>query len=121
MAEEKQAPAEETAEKNGPTITEALGIEDGWMNSMDEQISQEFDKHDLLSDLIDHTGTSITGKELTLEEKKLLFAGFMVAQELNVRKMAFAKMQAMEALMSKLAGGGEGVPFPFPMGQSGEA
>lgn len=80
------------------SISNALGIEDVWVNNNLEKVATEFEEAESISDVIENTALRIKGEEfgegdytLSEYEKKLLFAGLQIGNMIvQMRKHSMA-------------------------------
>jgi hypothetical protein len=95
------------------TITEALKIENGWAEKVHEVCKDELGSHPTVSDSLEAIGAWVRDEDLasdhqlTVYEKKLLFAGY-VAGSMHAIKQHEQAMMAMELLKMLKGKDGDG-------------
>jgi hypothetical protein len=101
----------ENLKEEKASINEALGIHQDWKILTDARIENLIDDKDTISEVIESEAMTIkeqefgTGNyELTPYEKKLVLAGFMIAQEIHGRQMRAAATGAMMKLLASRLG-----------------
>lgn len=94
------------------SITGALKIEDGWLESTQAELARVWDNFSTFSDVMEHIGSHIreqefgdVGTELSIYEKKLLMAGMMVSVIRESQKSSEAEnkllMEMIKHVISK--------------------
>lgn len=88
----------QTVEKKD-SISGALGISDGWFESTVEMIRENWGKYETISDTMEWAAREtrdeelgVVNADLTVYEKKLVMAGFIIAQHMNVQASAINPM-----------------------------
>lgn len=91
----------QTVEKKD-TISGALGISDGWFESTVEMIRENWGKHETISDIMEWAAREtrdeelgVVNADLTVYEKKLVMAGFIIAQHINEQATVINPMAAL--------------------------
>lgn len=104
--------------ENHTTINEALGIPTAWRDKKQDDVANYFMESDLstLSEIMEQVALDTKeeefgepnseGYELTSYEKKLVYAGFMIAQELDHMKALAAKKELMVDIIKAMLGKG---------------
>jgi len=96
------------------TINEALGLSQEWrdaaMNNVEscinesETLSEVMEKIAILTKEGEFGEPSAKGYELTSYEKKLIYSGYMIAQEIHVLQALAAKREIMADMIKMMLG-----------------
>jgi hypothetical protein len=93
------------------SINEAMGISKEWKILTDARIEELIDAKDTVSEVLETEILTIKEQEfgagsyqLTPYERKIALAGFLVAQEIHIRKMKAAAADAMLGLLASRLG-----------------
>ena len=96
------------------SIGEALGIGRDWANQTGDKVEETFAVAEKLSDIMEVLAIDIKQEEfgegnyeLTAYEKKLVYAGYLISQELNVMQAMAAKKELMMDLLLGMLGKGD--------------
>jgi hypothetical protein len=94
------------------SITEALKIEEGWLQKTEQFLKDNYEKHETVSDIMEETALFVRSEEfgedvdckLSTYEKKLVMMGFMLGnfkQRSNLEEMHHSMMMEVIAQMIK--------------------
>jgi len=94
------------------SITEALKIEEGWLQKTEQFLRDNYEKHETISDIMEETALFVRSEEfgedvdckLSTYEKKLVMMGFMLGNfkhRSNLEEMHHSMMMEVIAQMIK--------------------
>jgi len=93
------------------TITSALGLSDEWYEKNEKRIEKAIEDHSTISDVMIEAIETLKTEEFgdgnyvpTDYEKKLIFTGMSIANEMFSRKMSAARNVAIGSLMGSIFG-----------------
>ncbi len=96
------------------TINEALGLSKEWRDITMEAVESRIMDAEKLSDVMEEIALVVKedefgepgskGYDLTAYEKKLIYAGYMIAQEMHVLQAMAAKKEIMSDLIKLMLG-----------------
>ena len=89
------------------TISEGLNIEENWEKQTKKEVVNLIDNQDKLSDVLEILGVSIktesfgddVASNLSMYEKKLIFAGFIASEALTTMKLNVAKQSFLQKML----------------------
>jgi hypothetical protein len=97
--------------KGRTSISSALGLSDQWVESNEKSINQEIDEFDTVSESIESTINRLKEEEFgkgdysnSPFEKKLIFSGFMMAQEMMSRRNKSMQAAVLGHLFGEMLG-----------------